>query len=101
MQPYAEPAGGLVSIAEASAPEGLGLLTFEEAAAFLGKSFTVRWIRRHVYEGRKDERIPTRRIGNRRLIQRDALVEWFEAQSRREEVKAREAADHRRKFARD
>jgi excisionase family DNA binding protein len=76
--------------------DGLHLLTFEEAAAYLGRSFTVRWIRRHVYEVPKDERIPTRRLGNKRLIKQGELAVWYEAQSRREDSKSRETVAKRK-----
>lgn len=84
------------SVSTASDPRGLGLLTFAEAAAYLGPSFTVRWVQRHALEVPKHERIPTRRIGNRRLIKQAELATWFEAQSRREEAKVRETVAKRK-----
>jgi hypothetical protein len=46
------------------------LLSWEEAAAYLGPSFTARWVKRQVYDARK---ITAVRLNGRTVISRDEL----------------------------
>lgn len=61
---------------EAAPPEGRRLLSWSEAAAYLGPSFTERWLKRQVYDLGT---IPARRIGRRVLIEQQALDDYVDS----------------------
>lgn len=59
---------------------GRGLLSFEEAAQYLGPGFSPRWVRERVYEGT----IPALRLTQRcTRIEQSALDEFVEAERQR------------------
>ena len=63
---------------------GMELLTLEDAAAFLGPSFGVRWLRRQVDEFG----LPSFVVNRKRVIRKRDLVTWIEAWEKAERAKA-------------
>lgn len=61
---------------KSAALNGRCLLSWEEAAAYLGPSVNVRWLKRQVYDTKT---LPARRISGKTFIEQAALDEFVDS----------------------